>query len=186
MLGKCPSCTRNFQNLFCQVACGLNQAKFIWPNMTHEYPAGYNYTPAGIPSTSIVLSRQYAEDFYNSCKDIQFLGLKVISLFCGAPAENCTATKLLSYMGSIYNGVAPFPIQYIFQEGSWTSPDNKVLTPLHLNIVPCNRPVPGTTDKACSCENCAASCGPARVPCPSGHFEMTEKMKSDASVPHFT
>ena len=126
MLGACPSCTRNFEDLFCQVACGLNQDQFIWPNMTHAYPANYSHTPAGIPSTTIVLSPQYAEEFYSSCKDIQFLGMKAISLFCGITAENCTAQRLLDYMGNIYNGVAPFPIQYVLQDGPWTSPDNKV------------------------------------------------------------
>ena len=60
----------------------------------------------------------------------------------------------------------------------------QVLTPLKMKTVACNEPVPGS-DKACPCDHCPASCGPAKIPCPSGHIDITQKLQSDKNAPQF-
>ena len=180
LLTRCPSCLWNFLNYFCQLNCGLNQAQFIWPNMTGAYPPAYHYHPKGIPEITVLLTNKYATEFYNSCKNVRMPSseLKAISLFCGRPAKDCTAYKLLSYIGAPSNGRAAFPEQYILQDKPWIAPDKKLLTPLNGNVIPCTKAV-SNTSKACLCRDCFDKC--RSLPCPKAD-SGANMLKDDVSL----
>ena len=178
ILSKCPNCWTNWLNFFCQITCGLNQADFMWPDMKANYPYGYHYTPKGIPAVTVVVATQYAEGFFNSCKDVQLPGGlgKAISLFCGTTAKYCNASKLLNYIGDTDNGQAAFLSHFLLQTHNWTSPDNTTLTPLNETVIPCN--ASSKTRPACACSDCPASCSGHCIPQHTWDLELSAQRDS--------
>ena len=127
---------------------------------------------------TVLLTREYAEGFFNSCKDVSLPSAndKAISLFCGRPAKDCTAATLLNYLGNPANGREAFPIKYIIQDRNMTMPDNTTISPLVGKNRPCNATSNSSKScRVCSCRDCADSCCPGQNPYtqfdPSGHHD---------------
>lgn len=161
MLSRCPSCWKNFLNFYCEMTCGLQQSKYLWADMTADYPKPYNYTPKGIPAVDFYVTKVYAESFYNSCKDVQMPSSngKAMAILCGN--KDCNASKWLKYMGNTGNGKAPFPINYFFD--SHLSPDNTTMYPLNISNTRCNETYDNSS-AVCSCQDCEISCLPVPPP----------------------
>lgn len=128
---------------------------------------------------------------YNACKDVQApsSNVKALSLLCGRSASECNATNWIEYMFNINNGQTPFPIIPIFSgnflslatmfplqfvemilSGFFFSPlcidaSVSVFTPMNNKTFVCTE---GLDDGSgpCSCQDCAAACGPKPVPPP--------------------
>lgn len=164
MLSRCPACWNNFLNFYCEMTCGLSQSKFLAADMTQQYPPGYSYEPKGIPYLNFYLTDDYANSFYNSCKDVQMPSAndKAISMFCGRKAADCSPYLWLSYMGNTGNGRAPFPINYTLTDGPVVK-ENVTFTPLNATNTRCNETF--SNDSApCSCQDCSLSCSPVPPP----------------------
>ena len=96
---------------------------------------------------------------YNSCKDIQMPSAneKALSVFCGRPAEQCTAELWLSYMGSTANGHTPFDINFSIGDKNVTI-KNTTYSPMNYPTTACNQEYKNRS--ACSCQDCEAACAP--------------------------
>ena len=160
LTSRCPSCWNNMRRLYCQLTCSPDQSVFM--DVTKdELKYGTNNT---IQQVDYYVAPEFKQGLFNSCKDVTFpeSNEKVLSFLCGTSAAKCTPQKLLTYMGSISNGFAPFTIKYktkLAKNLSW----------MNNTILKCNQkfvdPVTNRTAYPCSCQDCAASC-PHRPPPP--------------------
>ncbi|XP_066912846.1 NPC intracellular cholesterol transporter 1-like [Clytia hemisphaerica] len=141
LFSRCPSCSKNFYNMWCDFTCSPNQSKFM----------DYTYGMA-----TYYVSDKYANDLYGSCKDVTFPGSngKVMDLMCGTTAKLCTTEKFLKFVGTPGNG-APFNI--MFNIGlNVSGVENH-----DAHMVGCNETYAISSDKnstVCSCQDCQPSC----------------------------
>lgn len=122
----------------------------------------------GIPSVRYIMTDEYANSLYDSCKDVQMPSAndKAMSVFCGRKAKDCSPKIWLAYMGNTGNGRAPFPIVYNYSETTFINPYTKeVMHPLNYTNLRCNITYSNITD-ACSCQDCQTSCAPVPPPPP--------------------
>ncbi|KAH3710433.1 hypothetical protein DPMN_069915 [Dreissena polymorpha] len=172
ILSTCPACYRNFLNQICQLTCSPHQSKFIWANMSGEYPQGAseNPGPKGIPHVVYLMSNTFANSVYDSCKDVELPGAimpgtKSMEIFCGRPASMCDTQTWLEFLGTVGNGQAPFLITFKLSDLPWESPDKQMLEPMNMTNTRCNQPLTRSssaigTDK-CSCKDCVLETCPA-------------------------
>lgn len=122
----------------------------------------------GIPSVRYIMTNEYANSLYDSCKDVQMPSAndKAMSVFCGRKAKDCSPKIWLAYMGNTGNGRAPFPIVYNYSETTFINPYTKEeMHPLNYTNLRCNITYSNVTD-ACSCQDCQTSCAPVPPPPP--------------------
>ncbi|XP_053383047.1 NPC intracellular cholesterol transporter 1-like [Mercenaria mercenaria] len=170
LLQRCPACYSNFLNQICQMTCSPVQSKFLYANMNASCPGGDPAhgpcTGGGIPAVNYVMTDEYANTLYESCKDVQMPSAndKAMSVFCGRKAEDCDPKIWLSYMGNTGNGRAPFPINYNYTNATLVNPyTHETMYPLNYTNLRCNLTYANVSD-ACSCQDCQSSC--AAVPPP--------------------
>lgn len=162
MLGRCPSCFHNFKNIFCGFTCDPHQSRFMKADQVLPLPPGKNT----IMSVDYVISRNFSNGMFNSCKDVQMpsSNSKALSTFCGMDVKDCTVEDLYKYIGTEGHPMVPFQINYKVTDDPviYTDP-NITLYPKNNTVIPCNEGL--TNDTAgCSCQDCAASCSPAPPP----------------------
>lgn len=144
LFSRCPSCSKNFFNMWCEFTCSPDQSKFL------------NYM---IYMVNYYVTDEFSNSLYSSCKDVTFPGNngKVMDLMCGVSAKDCTADKFLKFVGQPGNG-APFPI--IFTVGE-NHTDEKIVNN-NLKMIGCNETyyIPGLKKNStvCSCQDCKPTC----------------------------
>lgn len=142
------------------MTCSPIQSKFVWADPAATKPKSYT---TGVPAITVALTNDYAKGIYDSCIDVEtFLHLKSIGFLCGKKAADCTPANWMTYIGSLGNGHAPFPIDYVFTDGqSWTSPDGTRLHPLNIQNSRCNKPLNTSShmigSNQCVCRECRAA-----------------------------
>ena len=151
LFSRCPACLRNFIDHFCLTTCDPDQAG--WMNVSEGGSKPYKDNMYAITSVDIYISEEYADNLYDSCRNVQYpqYSTKVIDLMCGT--TECSPKKWLDYLGNAKaNGKSPFAMNYHYV----TSNDS-----LHgglfaktYNFMECN-----TTDLdyQCSCSDCNGS-----------------------------
>ena len=155
------------------MTCSPVQSNFLYRNLKGKCPdqssskGGLCGKDKGIVSVTYVMTPNYAQSLYNSCKDVQMPSAneKAIALFCGRPAEECNSTIWLSYMGNTGNGRAPFPIYYKYSNDPFSTSTNQSINPLNLTNVRCNETI-SNSSAPCSCQDCESSCAPVPPPPP--------------------
>lgn len=165
LLDRCPACYQSFLEFFCEFTCSPNQASFLpiqdvaVVNVTLS-PDGttvVNETLA-VNSTLYTLSEQYAQKFFNSCRDVK-------SASTGSPvmqmvfhADNYE--EFLNFLGSpgTTQDKSPMLITYEFTE--WNA--SQSMTNVQW-LRDCND---SDTMYACSCNDCRWCTGPQCVPHP--------------------
>ena len=168
LLFRCPSCYRNFLNLYCAFTCDPYQSKFLGIDVMANNRS--------IDSVNYVVSHDFAYGMFNSCQDVQMPSnnQKAIDTLCGSQ-NPCTPENWLHYMGDKNNHQAPFGINFILNNSFVDIPGtlrnhNRTyrLWPMNDKVNPCN----GT----CSCQDCRASCShpipPYTPPTPCTMFHM--------------
>ncbi|XP_032421696.1 NPC intracellular cholesterol transporter 1 [Xiphophorus hellerii] len=152
-LSRCPSCFYNLMNLFCELTCSPHQSQFM--NAT-------KFKGKNVVEVEYYIGKTFANAMYNACQDVQApsSNVKALSLLCGKDAQECNATNWIQYMFSIDNGQAPFPIIPVFSDVEVSG-----YTPMNNKTYACTE---GLEDGSgpCSCQDCAAACGPKPVPPP--------------------
>lgn len=149
LLSRCPSCYRNFVNLYCYFTCDPEQSDYVY--------AIKPFTEKnGITAVNYTVSHDFAYGLFNSCRDVQMPSAneKALGILCGEDASTCTPERWLHYMGDKNNHQTPFAIGFIVSNNK-TTIDNTTLTPMNQTIGPCKG--------SCSCQDCQDSCG---VPLP--------------------
>ncbi|KAH9907430.1 patched sphingolipid transporter [Xylariomycetidae sp. FL2044] len=144
IIGACPACKDNFYNLFCTFTCSPDQSLFI--NVT-ERKVERDGT-ASVTELDQLISKEYGEGFYNSCKDVKFgpTNSKAID-FIGGGAKNYT--QLLNFLGEKKAIGSPFQINFPV---NYTEPDMK---PKDLKPKKCNDEDPNFR---CACVDCESAC----------------------------
>ena len=151
-LARCPSCLKNFIDLYCSLACDPDQSDYL------KVTAYTTPNETAINGVDYVVSTDFAYGMYNSCKDVQMPSnnQRAIGALCGGDAASCTPQSWLDYMGSTAkNPAAPFDIKFYIMDVPYND-SGDILTPMNMTIEPCS-----TT---CSCQDCSASCGPPPPP----------------------
>ena len=93
----CPACWHNLRRLYCQLQCNRDQSAYMDP-INVDNSTGH----ATILDINYYVSPIFKQGLFDSCKNVRE-GL-MLSLLCGTLAEECTAEKLMSYMGNTING----------------------------------------------------------------------------------
>lgn len=159
VLGQCPACYTNFINMWCEFTCSPNQSKFL----------GYTYDNKTDPYADYYVSESFANDLFNSCKDVIYSGLNkpALNILCGMSAESCTPMKLFTAVGS--TKYAPFAINFHIGQNVTNITNN------NLKMFKCNalvpNPITGSTSPKCSCQDCPTSCA---LPVPQKHVEKDD------------
>ena len=140
--GKCPSCYRNYKEIFCRLTCAPNQSTFMAVSQTEPYMD----KKLRVKAVDYALHPDFAEGMYSSCAGVKLRtsGNPAIEAVCGRPAKECNVTTLLDYVGREGSTRINFHV---------TRTPYKWLTPVNDVIVPCNEAV-SNESQACFCEDC--------------------------------
>ncbi|XP_074656980.1 NPC intracellular cholesterol transporter 1-like [Tubulanus polymorphus] len=155
MLGRCPSCYRNFVKLWCALACDPYQSEFLSVNKTSQ--SVDKRTQVG--AVNYIVDDDYSQRLFNSCRNVQMPGgnAPAIGAMCGnVEANECTVADWLGYQGSMNNPVTPFPVYFTFTANATF---NETMSPFNRTTVPCWEAVDSSTP-ACSCSDCVEVCVP--------------------------
>lgn len=169
LLFRCPTCWSNFRDHLCEMTCGRDQSKHLIPKkFVPATEKGKEFQEA-ITEIDFYVTPDFANGLYDSCKNVLFPSTNqpVIQVLCGPYGiSNCSAQNLLSYMGSVSNGMSPIQINYIYKNSSLIVNGSNI-DPFNITMTPCNEAVtksmyyrPGLNVSACSCTDCPASCPP--------------------------
>ncbi|XP_043358852.1 NPC1-like intracellular cholesterol transporter 1 [Dermochelys coriacea] len=165
VLTRCPACSENFANIYCQNICSPNQSLFT--NVTRFFN---RTTPKGMPQVGVLeyqcfYNQTFADQSYDSCKGVRIpaTGGYAITAMCGKyGATLCTSQRWLDFQGDSSNGLAPLEIDFQLV------PANGVvgagIVPLNSKTWSCGKAVSGNGE-ACSCLDCAESC--PQIPTPT-------------------
>ena len=157
MMARCPSCWRNFRELYCRLTCSPNNSMFIDPTQLSG-------DKKSLIAIDYYVDKAFRDGLYSSCKNVVFpsSGKKIMNFMCGTTVEKCTPLKFLRFMGDpAANGVSPFEIEYPVEAKHGVKPMNET-------VVLCNEsfydPISQTTKEACVCRDCIESCrGPFSI-----------------------
>ncbi|KAI0980228.1 hypothetical protein GJ496_009475 [Pomphorhynchus laevis] len=162
IIGRCPACFTNLQQLLCHITCSKDQSLFMKVNEIKtidfsKYDADIDTT--NLPSRyiynfTVEFSSEYGNNLFDSCKDVSYPmnNQPAMEMLCGLK-YGCNANKLFKFMGTkgstdfvtnfvmIDRNDTYFPSNGIRSWHCWQSPYNgiEVLNP-------------------CSCSDCQAVC----------------------------
>lgn len=153
---RCPSCFRNFAQLWCQSTCSPKQSKFL--KVTNE-AIDETSKKSYVTSIEYNIADEFVEGLYNSCKNVQFPGSnqRALGMICGIESDKCTIDRWLRFMGDqSINPLVPFNIDFKRFRGKVEKIKDGV-RPQNATIVPCDR-APDSRTLACSCQDCQQAC----------------------------
>ena len=154
LLGNCPSCVQNFMKVFCAITCDPSNSVFM--NVGIFYPDNIS-----IGIVNVYFANHYANQLYNSCKDINVQDShgcsKVVSTyFCNGNYGQCSGQLWLESLGTPQPILpVPFVLNFTFTNdpSGHDLPTN--MSALNGTLLKCSDPVDGVT---CTCKDCPAMC----------------------------
>lgn len=166
VLNRCPSCSENFANIYCQNVCSPDQSLFTNVTRFFRRNTTEGQEQVGVLEYQCYYNQRFADQAYHSCKGVRLpaTGGYAISAMCGKyGATLCNSQRWLDFQGDPSNGLAPLKIDFRLM------PDNAAIgdgvVPLNGTAWKCNEAVRGSGEK-CSCPDCADSCAPFPAPSP--------------------
>uniref|UniRef100_A0A8C8SDG3 NPC1 like intracellular cholesterol transporter 1 n=1 Tax=Pelusios castaneus TaxID=367368 RepID=A0A8C8SDG3_9SAUR len=165
VLTRCPACSENFANIYCQNICSPNQSLFT--NVTRIF----NRTNQGLQQVGVLeyqcfYSQIFADQSFDSCKGVRLpaTGGYAIAAMCGKyGATLCTSQRWLDFQGDNSNGLAPLQISFQLVPPDLTIRDG--IIPLNSTAWRCGEAV-SADGEPCSCQDCAESCPQVPAPTP--------------------
>ncbi|XP_068629200.1 NPC intracellular cholesterol transporter 1 homolog 1b-like [Battus philenor] len=151
VLGRCPTCLRNFVKQICEMNCSPDQSRFV--EVTVE-----NSTD-GIPYVNEIHYRLYEDfmvDAHASCSGVIVpqTGLPAINLMCGN-APVCDAEAWFGFTGDTSaNPLAPVQVNFL----KWPTQEDS----MNASAIPCRETLEG--DLPCSCLDCPSTCPAGNEP----------------------
>lgn len=144
LISSCPACRKNFYDFFCKFTCSPNQADFL--NVT-ETVSAMDTGKDIVSRISVYTDKEYAEGFYDSCKNIKFAATNgyAMDLIGGGARDYMQFLKFLGDEKPLLGG-SPFQIDFAYEPSAGFSPMNGV--PKH-----CDDAV-----YKCACSDCPVSC----------------------------
>ena len=153
ILGGCPSCSTNFMDIFCRMTCDPNQAHYMAVTSTAPVPNRTDVVAA--LSISMYLGEEPFFQFYDSCLNVQFSSSqsRALDLLCGQPADSCTPTALMTFLGGVSH--SPFHIAFTYANSSDPMQREELearnMTSYNGRQYRCNETAP-PDNKTCSCQ----------------------------------
>ncbi|RFU35146.1 hypothetical protein B7463_g1236, partial [Scytalidium lignicola] len=145
IISACPACKENFYNIFCTFTCSPDQSLFV--NVTNIQPKG---DKSIVTELDQLISDEYGEGFYNSCKDVKFgpSNANAMDLIGGGAKDYQSFLKFLGdekFLGSPFQINFPRPSQY----------HEEKMNPLPIVPKRCNDE---DENFRCACIDCPAVC----------------------------
>ncbi|XP_034256867.1 NPC intracellular cholesterol transporter 1 homolog 1b-like [Thrips palmi] len=147
---RCPSCFRNFFNIFCEMTCSPTQSEFLEPVQTKTNADGNKY----VTELNFYTTQDSMDNVFDSCKGVIMpqSGKYATDIACGAyDASTCTTERWFKYMGED-NPFSPFVIKFLTTRGTFDDMSNRVIP-----TVRCNESADASSEP-CSCVDCPISC----------------------------
>nr|QWX95805.1 NPC intracellular cholesterol transporter-like protein [Strongyloides stercoralis] len=156
ILQKCPSCFKNFVNLWCDFACSPNQSNYI--NILKVESSNFSITNNSkyITSLEYFIDNNFAHTLINSCKNVRALGTYALDTLCGRKTDECTIEKWLEFMGT-YNPHIGVPFTINFYVGGNHTRNNNIIIPPKTKSYNCNESITSFSD-TCACSDCPSVC----------------------------
>ena len=143
IISTCPACKENFFNLFCTFTCSPDQSLFL--NVTSTTEKGGKTL---VTELDQLLSEEYREGFYKSCKDVKFGPSNANAMdFIGGGAKD--PSQFLKFLGDEKAIGSPFQINFPTE---YSEPS---MAPLPMEPKDC-----GGDDARyrCACVDCPSVC----------------------------
>ncbi|XP_076437724.1 NPC intracellular cholesterol transporter 1-like [Babylonia areolata] len=174
--GRCPSCLHNFLNVYCYFTCAPDHSRYVYPKRTLPWvDPDTKQIRERVTEVDYALTPSFAVGMYNSCRDVQLpsANMKAMEILCGRPASDCTPQNWLDYMGNTNNAQTPFQINFNITDETFINAHNHAVLPLNAKVLPCSRGLGGSSQGACSCQDCRDACSPTLPPpTPSPPFRI--------------
>ncbi|XP_022242654.1 Niemann-Pick C1-like protein 1 [Limulus polyphemus] len=156
--GRCPSCIRNFQQMFCQLTCSPRQSRFLRVIETKENDHGQTT----VEELEYFISLKYAEELFSSCENVEgiFPGTSLLKdMMCGIWGRKCNPQRWLEFMGSTPKnfGFSPFQINYVLLNETENDIDGQLFYPMNEKTTKCSEPSE-LEGEACLCKDCPLVC----------------------------
>ncbi|XP_068212553.1 NPC intracellular cholesterol transporter 1-like [Palaemon carinicauda] len=151
-LKRCPTCARNFRQIFCHMTCNPHQSDFM---VAKEIQNATDTKKPVITDLEVHVTNTFVDSVYSSCKDVAMPSTneKALSVMCGLwGAYYCSGQRWFTYMGDISNQYTPFQIDYIYDAKA-----EGAIVPFNGTVIPCSQ-APNNQSQACSCVDCEDSC----------------------------
>lgn len=171
VLSRCPSCSENFANIYCQNICSPNQSVFTNVTRFFNRTNDLGKEEVGVLEYQCYYKQSFADQAFDSCKGVRVpsTGGYAIGLMCGKyGATLCNSKRWLDYQGDTSNGLAPLKISFQLTTDGTAIGD---IRPLNETAWKCSEPVRGSGEK-CSCSDCMDSCPAILLPPAAPSFEM--------------
>lgn len=145
VLGRCPTCFRNFVRQICEMYCSPDQSRFVEVH-TEIGPNNIEYVEA----VDYRLHEPFMLTAFESCSDVIVpqTGLPAVNMMCGS-AVVCDADAWFKFTGDTA-GNPMAPLQINFQR--WPTEEDS----MNVVALPCTETMEG--DLPCSCVDCSAMC----------------------------
>eukprot|EP01132_Coremiostelium_polycephalum_P006736 gene6736-8352_t len=124
LFGRCPACMYNVWDLWCASSCSPYQSSFMIPTQIDP-------NSQKIKSVQFILTPEYGQALYNSCRDVSSSG--------SPPFGQMFATPELFFAGLFGSDAPAFHIDFIFNSSGYSN-----------QLAPCS--------ESCSCDQCRDSC----------------------------
>ncbi|KAH9642198.1 hypothetical protein HF086_005528 [Spodoptera exigua] len=145
ILGRCPTCFRNFARQICEMNCAADQSRFV--EVVTEVGADDRVYVNGINYT---LHEDFMLGAHSSCSNVIVpqTGFLAINMMCGS-AVNCTAEAWFGFTGDTEaNPITPVEVNFHMTSDKEIS--------MHAEALPCTETFEG--DLPCSCMDCRSTC----------------------------
>ncbi|XP_058790036.1 NPC intracellular cholesterol transporter 1 homolog 1b-like [Phymastichus coffea] len=168
IFGRCASCMKNLFRSICDFTCQPDQSRFMNAMEILKNDKGETY----IESVEILLSEEYANQTFDSCKNVQnpTSNQLALDLACGG-AKSCTPRRWFEFMGSPSKsaGMVPFVVKYAFSQNELKT--KNLSDPLNPPTKKCSDPYDNSS-LSCSCADCTSTCKDNYVPMDASEFEI--------------
>ncbi|KAJ0176158.1 hypothetical protein K1T71_008332 [Dendrolimus kikuchii] len=150
ILGRCPTCVRNFARQICEMNCSPDQSNFV--DVYTETSNDIEY----VNEVDYRLYETFMIDAHASCAGVLVpqTGLPAINMMCGN-AVTCDADAWFGFTGDTsINPLAPLHINFL----RWPTTQDS----MNVTAPPCNETAEG--DLPCSCVDCEVTCPTGNEP----------------------
>lgn len=152
LLGRCPSCYRNFLNFWCEMTCSPDQSTFTnAANVKKDPVTSKEY----VNELDYAVNTSYADRLYDSCKNVSnpTTGAKALDIICGNWPDGCNGKNWLRFLtDKSINTMVPFKINV---KNTLDGTDMTML--MNSETFRCNETAPGAAGP-CSCNDCPDCC----------------------------
>lgn len=155
VLGRCPTCLKNFVRQICELNCSPDQARFV---DVDTLPIDDETKVEYVEEVNYRMHEDFMDDAFDSCSSVILpqMGLLAVNMMCGN-AETCDSSAWFGFTGDIANNpLAPVQVNFLRMESKENS--------MSVRALLCNETAEG--DLPCSCIDCTATCPLGNDPTP--------------------